>query len=234
MPGDFDAAAHDSTFRTYLWDFRHYLNRMPHIADADAASLEELTALYLGATAWVDDTLATVLRTLDATGQTDKTLAVFTSDHGDMLASHNLFGKGTLHEESYRIPMMIEGCGVKSGHVDSGVGSLIDVAPTFLTAAGVDVPEYMGGVAMNNRLAGDSGEGTSCIIEQVGETHIGRRTATTLEILDRKGHSHRTWDLAVDPLQQDADGAERNGLPDDVRNELRAWDDATEFAAAKA
>ena len=54
--------------QAYLWDFRAYLNRMPHGTGVPDVTLRELTAMYLGSVGWVDDLVGRLLATLHATG----------------------------------------------------------------------------------------------------------------------------------------------------------------------
>lgn len=75
---------------------------------------------------------------LGATGQLDRTIVVFTSDHGDMMGAHGLMEKGHLlhYEEALRVPLLV-------AHPDGGAGrcdrlvSVVDVAPTLAELAGV-------------------------------------------------------------------------------------------------
>ena len=222
VPAGFDLGDHASTARDYLWDFRAYLNGMPHAREAPVPTLRELTALYLGAVAWVDDTLAATLDALDDAGLAERTVIVFTSDHGDLLGSHGLLGKGTLHEESCRIPMIARGPGVASGHVDRGVASLVDVAPTLLSLAGIDPPPHVQGRDLSDRLAGNEAVGDEdAWIESADGRELGRRTADRLEVYARPGCGEaptavsRSWDLRADPLQlrlQAAVAASSRGL----------------------
>ena len=147
VPQPFDDARHAETYKTYRWDYRHYLAHMPH-ADRlpDGFDIRALTALYWGAVTWVDDVVGRVLDALEASGQADNTLVIFTSDHGDMLGSHDRFGKATLHEESIRVPLIARGPGLPQGAVPSeGVASLVDLAPTLLDAAGLTPARHHAG-----------------------------------------------------------------------------------------
>ena len=215
---------------TYLWDFRQYLAHLPSAAaEGAAATLETLIALYRGATAWVDDTLGRVLAALEKSGAAENTLVVFTSDHGDMLGSHGLMGKANLYEESIRVPMLVRGPGLPRGRVaDDGVGSLLDVAPTLLAVAGLDVPDHMHGVDLLPALRGDAALPEHAIIETGGDG-VGIRTPDTLLGLRRgddgrlADRPHKHYDLLSDPLQLQPLDADANALCE----QLQAWDAAT-------
>ena len=83
-------------FLTYLWDYRFYRDDLPYTRSLpwDGFDLVDLTAMYMGLTTWVDDTVAGLVAALDEAGLADDTLIVFTSDHGDNLGSFGRMGKG--------------------------------------------------------------------------------------------------------------------------------------------
>ena len=76
---------------------------------------------------------------LEASGQMDNTLIVFTSDHGELLGDYQCYGKRSMHNSAAKIPMLVYQKGVFEGGktVDTPV-SLVDLAPTFLETAGLD------------------------------------------------------------------------------------------------
>jgi arylsulfatase A-like enzyme len=81
-----------------------------------------------------------VLDALDATGQTEDTVVVRTSDHGDYAGAHGLFLKGVpAFSEAYRVPLLVRWPRgqVACGAVVEEFTSLSDIAPTILTAAGL-------------------------------------------------------------------------------------------------
>jgi len=62
---------------------------------------------YLGLITMVDRSIGAVLACLERTGLIDQTIIVLTSDHGDMLGDHHLFGKEVMFEEATRVPYLI-------------------------------------------------------------------------------------------------------------------------------
>ena len=104
----------------------------------------------------IDDQFARLLKGLDELGQLDSTLIVFMSDHGEMLGDHGLLYKGCrFFEGLVHVPLIVSW----PGHVQAGVRSpalveLVDVAPTILEAAGLDVPQAMQGKSLWPLLTG--------------------------------------------------------------------------------
>ena len=74
---------------------------------------------------------------------------VFTTDHGHFLGQHGLTAKGAFHyEDLIRLPFVVRAGGNASANRrSSAIQSLVDLAPTFLDAAGAAIPGLMQGVS---------------------------------------------------------------------------------------
>lgn len=93
---------------------------------------------YLNCLRDVDRHIGTVLDALEASGQIDETVIVFTADHGDMLAAHGMRQKGTVpFREEWNIPFVVVHPDYAGGRVTDAVGSTVDLVPTLLEFAGV-------------------------------------------------------------------------------------------------
>lgn len=102
---------------------------------------------YMGLIKQCDDQLGRILDRLEETGQMDDTMIVLTSDHGDYLGDHWLGEKDLFHEQSAKIPMIIydpraQADGTRGTVCDALVES-IDLAATFVAAAGGEVPSHI-------------------------------------------------------------------------------------------
>jgi arylsulfatase A-like enzyme len=94
---------------------------------------------YLNCTRDVDRSIDVVLDALGASGQADRTVVIFTSDHGEMAGSHGLRQKGNLvYDENFHVPFVICHPDLPGGSRTDALGSAIDLAPTLLDIAGVD------------------------------------------------------------------------------------------------
>jgi len=192
----------DYWFKVYRWDFRYYSFRLPHTMDLpDGYDLRHLAAEYFGAVTWMDRAVGRILDAVTKAGLDDNTLIVFTSDHGENLGSHGLVQKGTENDESIRIPLVIAGPNVPKGQrVNSNVASLIDLAPTFLEHAGVDVPAHMQGASLHRDSTGRAAFFQTT--KGVGLRSIERTVFATFE----DGHAvsptpHAVFDNITDPFQ---------------------------------
>ncbi|KAB8137654.1 sulfatase-like hydrolase/transferase [Gracilibacillus oryzae] len=98
-----------------------------------------------------DAGLELVLDTLERTGLDKNTIVIYTADHGDILASNGgLFDKDSmLTEETMSIPLVINWPGVtNSGKLSDELVSNMDIVPTILELAGLQVPNYMDGKSL--------------------------------------------------------------------------------------
>jgi len=113
----------------------------------DEASTAQMRATYFGMMTEVDDCLGQVFAYLDATGQWDNTLIVFTSDHGEQLGDHFLLGKIGYHEESFRIPLIIRDpdASATRGRIEDAFTEMVDILPTLISWMGGDVPNTVDG-----------------------------------------------------------------------------------------
>jgi arylsulfatase A-like enzyme len=114
----------------------------------------ELTARYWGLCSLVDTHIGKILGALEESGQLDNTIIVFTSDHGDLMASHRLLGKGFMYEESVRVPFSIRLPGQKEGRIIEGPVNQIDVVPTLLDLLGEEAPDVCQGESLRPLLEG--------------------------------------------------------------------------------
>ncbi|MFK5920868.1 MAG: sulfatase [Verrucomicrobiota bacterium] len=89
-----------------------------------------------------DDDVAAALKLLEETGELDNTIVVITGDHGMPFPRC----KSNVYDSGSRVPLVLSWpAKVKAGQVMNGFVSLTDLAPTFLSAAGVAIPDEMTG-----------------------------------------------------------------------------------------
>ncbi|MHC5026760.1 MAG: sulfatase family protein [Planctomycetota bacterium] len=110
---------------------------------------------YLRCVASVDDSVGRVLDFLDASGLAENTIVVYTSDQGWFLGEHGWYDKRWMYEESMRMPLLVRWPGqAEAGATDDHLVQNLDFAPTFLAAAGAEIPAAMQGESMLPLLAG--------------------------------------------------------------------------------
>jgi arylsulfatase A-like enzyme len=93
---------------------------------------------YLNCLRDADRNIATVLDELDAAGLADRTIIVFTADHGDMDGAHMLHAKGAVsYREQNHVPLLVVHPAFAGGKECSAVTSHLDIAPTLVALTGV-------------------------------------------------------------------------------------------------
>lgn len=103
----------------------------------------------------IDTQIGRVLEKLEAMGELDDTIVVYTADHGMAIGRHGLQGKQNLYEHTWRVPMVVAGPGVPAGERVQGNVYLLDLLPTLCDYAGVAVPATVEGVSMRPVLSGE-------------------------------------------------------------------------------
>ena len=106
-------------------------------------------AAYYGMISLIDHHVGRLLDKLEELGIADRTLVVFTSDHGDYAGNHNLWLKGPLHyEDIIRVPFLARWSGrLPEGVQTDALFSMADLAPTLLEAFGLPPAPHMQGVS---------------------------------------------------------------------------------------
>jgi arylsulfatase A-like enzyme len=100
---------------------------------------------YLGLVTLVDQSIGAILGCLERCGINEQTIVVHTSDHGDSLGAHHLFGKETMFEEAGRVPWLIRLPGQTRQKMVSNPVSHIDFVPTLLNLLGQPNPQRCAG-----------------------------------------------------------------------------------------
>jgi len=115
-----------------VWD--HVLGKIP----LEEERWRRFNDFYINSIRSMDIQIASLLTELDALGLADRTIVVFTSDHGELAGAHGLHGKGPFaYEEGIHIPLMITHPDVTGGQTCRSLTSHIDIVPTLLAMAGV-------------------------------------------------------------------------------------------------
>ena len=121
-------------------------------------------AAYYGNITFIDHQIGRVLYELQKRDPSalKNTLMLFTSDHGDMMGDHHHWRKTYAYEGSARIPLLLS-CprdwGLGEAQVQEAPVELRDIMPTFLDAAGVDIPDSVDGRSLLDLVRGTEGEG---------------------------------------------------------------------------
>jgi arylsulfatase A-like enzyme len=110
---------------------------------------------YIGGITGIDEQFGRLMKALDESGQTEDTIVIFTSDHGEMMGSQGHKGKVVPWDESNHVPFAVRYPGVtpKSGS-SKNVFAAIDIYPTVCGLAGIPVPTHCHGKNLSDLLRG--------------------------------------------------------------------------------
>ncbi|MGI3184496.1 sulfatase-like hydrolase/transferase [Nioella aestuarii] len=163
-------------------------------------------AAYRGLCSFVDAEVGKVLAALEASGQADDTLVIFTSDHGDMMGEKGFWTKSVMYEASTRVPLIMAGPGVMAGRRADPV-SLIDIAPTLADVMGLGTNGFSGrsllGSPDPDRVVLSEYHDGGC---SVGMTMLRWQARNGMQwkyVHYAEGHWPQLFDLTADPGETD-------------------------------
>jgi arylsulfatase A-like enzyme len=171
---------------------------------------------YFAAIETLDDCLGRLLQTLETTGLLDRTLIVFTSDHGDNLGSHRQYGKQLPYEESISIPFLARyPAKIPAGTRTDALLAPVDMMPTVLSLADVPCPAVDGKNVSGAAIGRDAGVQDAVLIMKttwVSTNWISngngpwRGVRTARYTYARRSDTGKPWmlfDNETDPYQMD-------------------------------
>lgn len=192
----------------------------------DPLSAEELghmVALYDGEIRFTDSHLGRLFMTLREQELDDRTIVIFTSDHGEEFRDHGGYYHGyTLYGEQVSVPLLVHLPGQDPGAVGAVVRSL-DVAPTVALALGIAAPESWRGQPLPASDDRSLQSGNRGAISETWFRSVRRasfRRGDRKVVWDQRRDLWACFDLARDPLEQNELGPDHFGAEMAV---LRAW-----------
>lgn len=176
-----------------------------HCHVVDRNELKKNMAIYYGMVSFMDQEIGRILGSLDRLGIAENTLVIFSTDHGHFLGQHGLTAKCIHHyEDLLKIPFLVRWPGrVPTGRVSDALQNLVDLAPSFLSAAGLETPGIMTGLDQTPTWCGGDAVRRWSITENRHtltnfhlRTYVNQRYKITVY---RKGEDGELFDLVEDP-----------------------------------
>jgi len=201
--------------------------------------LADLIARYYGYITLIDDQVGRILEALRDSGEAERTLIVFSADHGDTAGAYHMWDKGFgMYDCITRIPLVISHPALKPAVSDSFV-TLLDLAPTFLEIGGCPVPETLDGRSLVPLLRGmeEKPRNDFVITEHFGhQMPFWQRMVRTREAKYIHNPTDRDefYDLVNDPWETKniiaaADPKRVAGMKDRLREWIARTDDPLGF-----
>ncbi len=154
---------------------------------------------YLASTTFADAQLGRLLDALEESGRFDDTIIVLWSDHGFHLGEKARWRKETLWRESTRVPLIIVAPGVtQPGTRTNSVVSLVDLYPTIVELAGLEMPDHPEGVSLLPLLEDPDAEWDHAA---VSTNRFGNHAVSTdqYRYIRYSDGSEELYDIAADP-----------------------------------
>lgn len=170
---------------------------------------------YISAINRLDYNVGRLVQKLKDLGIYDDTVILYTSDHGSHFKTRNPEYKRTCHESASHTPLIIKGGGFEGGRKETRLSSLIDIPPTLLSLAGIEIPETYMGVDLTAQIDHPE-QKRDCVFMQISESQCGRAIRTdrykyAIRSAGATGYVHHSakvyfedylYDLDKDPIEK--------------------------------
>ena len=199
--------------------------------------LDALIGLYDGEIRYTDDALRSMFGELRAMGFLDNCLVVITSDHGEEFDEHgHLDHLGFLYDELLHIPLILVGDSAPRGKVDERLVSTVDILPTILRYARIEVQHLLEGRDLLTSVGGKTTT-DEAVFAQFRDIRFGIRTDQWKLIRSLKPYAPggsptgtftpttELYDLRNDPHEQRNVAEESADVAKALEQRLWAWKD---------
>ncbi|MDA7891668.1 sulfatase [Akkermansiaceae bacterium] len=190
---------------------RTFIEKVPTMSHRDIVrwKYQRYMKNYLATVKAVDESVGRMLDYLDKNGLAENTIVVYASDQGFYLGEHGWYDKRWMFEESFKMPFAIRWPGVtRPGSRPKEMIQNIDYAPTFLEAAGIEIPAEIQGKSIVPVLKGESKEWRKSLYYSYYEKgehnvpqHFGVRTETHKLFYLPGTDEWQLFDLVKDPQE---------------------------------
>lgn len=127
----------------------------------DMNLLRCIRAYYNACVSFIDWQVGRIIEALEAKGELDNTLIIYSSDHGELLGDFGSFGKRSMHDAAAKVPLIARLPGrFKAGERCTAPASLIDIAPTVCAAGGTELIKQFDGLDLASLANGEADRDT--------------------------------------------------------------------------
>ena len=154
-------------------------------------STHQHIAGYYGMVKRLDEAFGRLLDAIKSLALTDRTVVLFTSDHGCHFKTRNDEYKRSCHEASIRVPTALGGPSFNGGGCLQQLVSHVDLVPTLLDAAELPIPSELQGRSILPLTHGHASDWPEEVFVQISESHVGRAIRT------------RSWKYAIAAPEHD-------------------------------
>lgn len=185
-------------------------------------------AAYYALVELLDAHIGRVLDAIEESGQADRTMVIYVSDHGDMIGSHDCWWKSLYYEGSVRVPLIMSGPAVgegAGGSVSGQLASLMDIGPTLFEIAGAKTVHAHDGMSLLGCLRSPEQPGDADRVLVSEMVDVRRDEPPIASRMVRRGHWKiwQTWEQGVYSPPALFDLAHDPEELNDVGRSLRCW-----------
>jgi arylsulfatase len=179
--------------------------------------------LYDGEVRFTDHLIGQALAALAEVGALEETAIIITSDHGEQLGQHGIYGHAGLHEGTVRVPLIVWRPGVipEGVRVGEGFARHVDNAPTILELLGAEPTGELDGESLLPACRGEA-ELTDTVFMETGRHRAVRRRGFKL-IEEMGGGKVELYDVESDPMEVVNLAEERAELREELVGVLHEW-----------
>lgn len=159
-------------------------------------------AHYCGLVKCIDDNVARIIESLKETGIFDDTIVVFTTDHGEYMGEHGLYGKNQWYRTAYQIPFIVRW--PKKVQPDTVINHFVtnvDVQQTLLGLMGIESCGREQGRDASALLRGEKAEWTDEAMIHHSSLESAGIFTPTYELVLKADGEHMLFDRVNDPEQ---------------------------------
>lgn len=191
------------------------------LATLSPEAIQTARAYYHGMVTFQDEQAGRVLDFLEARGQLNNTIVVYTSDHGDLLGDFGCFFKGNFLEGACHVPFLISAPGLfPGGRTSDALVGLQDILPTVASLAGAPLDADVHGRDLAPVLRGEAAGVRDTFFGQ----HGGGPFLTHMVLSGGRKYIHTPANDTEEFYDLEHDPHELNNLaPVMDRSDLRPW-----------
>ena len=163
-------------------------------------------ASYYALVSALDAQIGRILEAIDTLSLHEDTVVIYTSDHGEMAGHHGIWQKQCFYESAVSVPLMLRLPSDENGRVAENV-SLVDILPTLLEVAGLEVPSDLPGASLLEIARQKAQQTKRAIFSEYH--HMGMLNAGFMlkrgdyKLCHYVGSEPQLFNVGTDPLEND-------------------------------
>lgn len=163
---------------------------------------QKALAAYYASTTFMDAQFGRIMDHLEKKGLREKTIVVFTSDHGWHLGEHSFWQKMNLHEEAAQVPLIISVPGQKPFATNS-LTELLDLYPTLSDYCEINIPKHVQGKSLKPIISQEKQDVREAAFTVLKSDCYMLRTKkwALMQYGDKGEKGYELYDMVKDPKQ---------------------------------